>query len=291
MNDLSLPLLRENSQPRDTSGQMGRLLVESGKLRSSDLDRVLLFQKQRGLRFGEAAKSLGLITEDDIRSVLARQFSYPVVQKTGSRLHPALVAAHQPNNQHVEALRGLRSELMLRYFDNSYHRVLPLVSVDGGSATNELITNLAIVFSQLGTRTLLIDADLRAPSLHQMFGHANNRGLSDALAGRASVTPQSCEPFDSLWLLNGGTMAPNPQELLAHKRYQELMVELVGSFDVILVNTPALSESLDAQLIAARAGAALMVARENVTRLRRLEQASQRLREVGVAIMGVALSR
>lgn len=290
MNELSLPLLREKTQPRDTSVLMGRLLVDSGKLKASDLDRVLLLQKQRGLRFGEAARALGLVTEDDIRSVLARQFSYPVVQNTGSRLHPALVAAHQPNSRRVEALRGLRSELMLRYFDNSYHRVLPLVSVDGGVASDELITNLAIVFSQLGTRTLLIDANLRSPSLHQMFGQSNNRGLSDVLAGRASASPQSCEPFDSLWLLNGGTMAPNPQELLAHRRYQELMVEMVESFDVILVNTPTLNESLDAQLIAARAGAALMVARENVTRLRRLEQASKRLREVGVAIMGVALS-
>ena len=91
-------------------------------------------------------------------------------------------------------------------------------------------------------------------------------------------------------MLNGGTVAPNPQELLAHKRYQNLMTQLVAKFDAVIINTPVLGDNLDAQLVAARSGAALMVARENHTPLRSLDKASHRLRELGVAVTGVALS-
>lgn len=292
MTEVALPLFRDGSHIPNQTDLMGRLMVQKGLIHGDDLDRILGLQKQKGIRFGEAAQSLGLVTAEDVKAVLAEQFAYPVVARPASEvsLHPRVIAAYQPTHPRVEALRSLRSELMLRYFNQPENKVLAVVGVDGESSIRDLATNLAVVIAQTGARTLLIDGNLRDPSLHESFGLPNLRGLSDALAGRSSAIPRHCPPLDSLWLLNGGTVAPNPQELLAHKRYQTLMAQLVPKFDAVLINTPALDGNLDAQLVAARSGAALMVARENHTPLKALDKATHRLRELGVAITGVALS-
>lgn len=273
------------------TGQMGRLMVESGRLSADDLETIVEVQEKRRLRFGEAAVALGLVTREDVKAVLAQQFSYSIAPLADSRLDPVLLAAFRPQSRRVEALRGLRSELMLRYFDNPDRRVLPLIGVDDAQSSGELTANLAIVCSQLGARTLLIDANLRQPSLHKLFDLPNHQGLSDVLADRGAAMPQLCSPLQSLWLLNGGTVAPNPQELLTHQRYYSLMSSLSEQYDVILANTPPLTENLDAQLIGARAGAALLIAKEHVTSLRSLEHVSRRLQDVGVSVLGVALSQ
>lgn len=292
MSEVALPLFRDNSHIPDQTDLMGRLMVQKGLIHSDDLDRILILQKQRGIRFGEAAQSLGLVTAEDVKAVLAEQFAYPVVARPASEvsLHPRLIAAYQPAHPRVEALRSLRSELMLRYFNQPDNKVLAIVGVDSEAGIRDLATNLAVVIAQTGARTLLIDGNLRDPCLHEWFGLPNLRGLSDALAGRSSAIPRHCPPLDTLWLLNGGTVAPNPQELLAHKRYQNLITQLVAKFDAVIINTPVLGDNLDAQLVAARSGAALMVARENHTSLRSLDKASHRLRDLGVAVTGVALS-
>lgn len=297
MTEYAPPIVSSSDTPRTAtralakSGQIGRLLYENGKLSAEDVDRVAKLQEERGLRFGEAAIALRLVNPDDVRMALAEQFSYPVAPLSNTDLNRSLVAALRPQSRRVEALRGLRSELMLRYFDDPYQRILPLVSIDRADDGGTLVANLAIVFSQLGARTLLMDCNLREPALHRLFGLPNRHGLSDILASRANFRPQLCTPLESLWLLNAGTPAPNPQELLANKRYRNLAAKLAEQFDVVLVNTPSLSTSLDAQLIANRAGAALLVAKEHVTPMRRLEGASRRLQEVGVNVLGVTLSQ
>ncbi|WP_148861373.1 polysaccharide biosynthesis tyrosine autokinase [Marinobacter fonticola] len=273
------------------SGQIGRLLYESGKLSDDDIDRVVKLQEQRGLRFGEAAVKLRLVSPEDVKMAVAQQFSYPVVPLSNTDLDRSLIAALRPQSPRVEALRGLRSELMLRYFDEPSQRVLPLVGVDDAVEDGKLAANLAIVFSQLGARTLLMDCNLRTPSLHRLFGLPNQHGLSDILASRANFRPQLCTPLESLWLLNAGTPAPNPQELLSNKRYRSLVAKLADQFDVIIASTPSLGSNLDAHLIASRAGAALLVAKEHATPMRELERVSRRLQDVGVSILGVTLSQ
>jgi receptor protein-tyrosine kinase len=273
------------------SGQIGRLLYENGKLSAQDVDRVVKLQEKCGLRFGEAAIQLRVVTADDVKMALAEQFSYPVAPLSNTNLDRSLIAALRPQSPRVEALRGLRSELMMRYFDVPEQRILPLIGVDGADEDGALVANLAIVFSQLGANTLLMDCDLRNPSLHRLFGLPNRHGLSDILASRANSRPQLCAPLESLWLLNAGTPAPNPQELLASHRYRDLTASLVQEFDVILCNTPSASASLDAQLVANRAGAALLVAKEHVTPLRQLEFVARHLQDVGVKILGITLSQ
>jgi receptor protein-tyrosine kinase len=281
---------RMDEETDAASRRMGRLLVARGKLAKADLYHVAEWQSVQGVRFGEAAVALGLVTSSDVEAVLAEQFSYPVAPGN-SVFDGALVAALNPQARPVEALRDLRSQLMLRYFNNPDRRVLPLVGVDKAADIRELTANLAIVFSQLGIRTLLLDANLREPTLHRLFGLSDGYGLSDFIAGRTDVVPLSVPLLHSLWILPGGTPAPNPQELLTHERYRNLPSQINESFDVILVNTAPLSQSLDAQIVAARAGVAVIVAKQDVTRMAALDDAQRRLRNSGVTVLGAALVR
>ncbi|TMH13144.1 MAG: chain length determinant protein tyrosine kinase EpsG, partial [Betaproteobacteria bacterium] len=174
------------SAPR-ANRSIGAILMDSGVLSPEDAERILLFQKEHGLRFGEAAIRLGLLSEADIQFALSRQFSYAYLRTMGDKkpLSDELVAAYQPFSPRVEQLRAIRSQLMLRWFDKAEQRqVMTVVGTEPGEGRSYLAANLAVVFSQLGERTLLIDADMRRPRQHELFLLQNKVGLSTVLSGR-----------------------------------------------------------------------------------------------------------
>src|SRR5438552_6732065 len=197
---------------------IGAILMDSGALSPEDAERILLFQKENGLRFGEAAIRLGLLTEADIQFALSRQFSYAYLRAAGDKkpLSDELVAAYQPFSPRVEQLRAIRSQLMLRWFDKAEQRqVLTVIGTENGEGRSYLAANLAVVFSQLGERTLLIDADMRTPRQHRIFNIPDRIGLSAVLSGRAGRGAMVPVPaFGTLSLLPAGACPPNPQELL-----------------------------------------------------------------------------
>ena len=171
------------------SRSLGGILIDSGLLKAEDAERVLLVQKEQNLRFGEAAIRLGLLTEADIQHALSRQFAYAYLRKTPGEERPVseeLVAAYEPFSARVEQLRSIRSQLMLRWFDKAEQRqVLSVVGAERGEGRSHLAANLAVVFSQLGERTLLVDADMRNPRQHEIFHLENKVGFSTVLSGRS----------------------------------------------------------------------------------------------------------
>ena len=206
---------------------MGRLLLQLGKISLQDEEIILRTQQELGLRFGDAAIKLKMITEADISQVLAMQFNYPYLHAGQGNYSNELVAAYQPFCEQVEELRALRSQVMHRWFNEGY-KSLAIVSVNEGEGASFLTANLAIVFSQLGQRTLLIDANLRDPRQHEIFNLKEKLGLSDILADRATqdiIT--KVDSFINLSVLGAGTLPPNPQELLNRDTFTNFMnVEL-----------------------------------------------------------------
>jgi chain length determinant protein tyrosine kinase EpsG len=269
---------------------IGRILLESGKINVNDLAKIVAVQKSHGLRFGDAAMRLGLIDEKEVKNVLAEQFAYtPSLDKT-SNLDQCLTAAYQPDSLQAEALRSLRSELLLRYFNKAPNLALAVVGTDDADNIAITTANLAVVFAQMGIRTLLIDSNLRKPLLHNLFGISEREaGLSDLIAGRALAEPIAIPALRSLWVLPAGTPAPNPQELLASKYYAECMEGLRSSFDVTLISTPPSNSTRDAQLIACQAEACLLVAQQDQSRVKDIETLCTSLSALGVRLLGVAL--
>ncbi|MDB5874135.1 MAG: hypothetical protein JWQ07_3577 [Ramlibacter sp.] len=270
---------------------IGQMLVDWGRLDEADVQRILEFQKKAGLPFGEAGIAMGLLDREDVDQALATQFGHPSLS-ADSLLSRELVAAREPDSEAVEHLRALRSQLMLRWFENDARQAaLAVVSPGAGEGRSWMAANLAVLFSQLGKRTLLVDADLRRPRQHQIFGVPGRTGLSGILAGRAGWE-SVCEikALPDLWVLPAGAVPPNPQELLARPGFARLITAMRASYEVILVDTPPSESCADAGTVAARAGAALIVACQDATSMTRVAALADDMRQFGVTIVGAVLN-
>jgi protein-tyrosine kinase len=184
-------------------------------------------------------------------------------------------------------LRALRSQILFRWPRETTRKVIAVTSAERGDGRSWLAANLATVFAQIGERTLLIDADMRHPRQHLLFNLNNEVGLSALVTGRATrEIARRIHPQLRLFVLPSGRLPPNPQELLSGPVFDVVLEQFTEQFDVIVIDTPALAETADAQILAARAGNALMVARRNHTRQKKLVTAMQNLSEAGVNVLG-----
>jgi len=275
---------------RQPGRTIGAVLIESGRLRLEDVEEILWLQLKRGsgLRFGDAGKELGLLSQADIDFALAAQFDYRYLRRGESRVSEEVIAAYDPFSPQVEALRALRSQLMLRWFDSDpARRALAVLSAGRNEGRSYIAANLAVVFSQLGQRTVLIDADLRNPRQHKLFALDERAGLSTVLSGRAGLEAvQRIPSLTHLSVLPAGVLPPNPQELVTRPMFAQLLRSLEPHVDVIILDSPAAEESADAQTLAVRAGAALLVARKNVTRLSRAKRVADSVLHAKGTIVG-----
>jgi protein-tyrosine kinase len=277
----------------DTSRSIGAILIDSGRLTAENAERVLRVCRENGGRFGEIALQLKVITPEDVEFALARQFNYAYLQPTDLSVSPEVMAAFQPNAGNVENLRALRTQLMLRWFNSDEsNKVLSIISASHGDGRSWIAANLAVVFSQLGERTLLIDADLRKPRQHELFRLDNRVGLSAILSGRASVEAvKRVNPLLGLSVLPAGAEPPNPQELLSRPAFGALLETLSKSYDVILVDTPPADDYADAQTVTIRAGAGLIVARANMSNSSALVRIANSVTEAGAHLVGSVLNK
>jgi receptor protein-tyrosine kinase len=276
---------------QNSNRSIGDILVATGRLEAVDLSRILERQAQDGAAFGDAAIALGLLTRADIDFALSKQFDYSYLIEGQSTLSAQLVAAYKPFSRVVEELRAVRSQLMLRWFNSKpSHKTMAIVSAGQGEGRSFVAANLAIVFAQQGQHTLLIDGDMRAKSEHNqhaLFKLAKGPGLSGILAGRANLyAAQPVPGLPGLMVLPAGAVPPNPQELLGRMAFAELLSAASAQFDVILIDTPSAHDYSDGEIIAASAGAALMVARRNTSLVARTRQLGRRLQDGGVALVG-----
>src|SRR5882724_11969093 len=137
--------------------RIGSILAEEGKLATEGIERVMELQRMEGLRFGEAALRLGLITEDDLRCAVAKQYDLPHLLPGNESISSELVVAYEPFHPRAEELRALRTQLLMRWSKvGDGHRVLVVASPGSREGRSYVAANLAVVFSQLGERTLLI---------------------------------------------------------------------------------------------------------------------------------------
>lgn len=271
---------------------IGGILIDAGRLSFQDAERILQLQREQNLLFGDAAIKLGLITEADVQFALSRQFNYPCLVRGESKVSEDLIAAYARTGPQLEAFRALRSQLMLRWFDNDpAHKTMAIISGERREGRSYIAANLAVAFSQLGRHTLLIDADMRNPFQHKLFGLEYDSGLSEALSRRGgALTVKHISGLPDLWVVPAGARPPNPLELLAQPQFPHLLGELRQRFAVILLDTPAASEYADAQPLAVRAGAALIVARRNASRAWKVRGVSETVTQASTTIVGTVLN-
>lgn len=268
---------------------IGAILIDEGHLNSGDADAIDKYASETGLRFGEAAIKLKLVSDADVKSALAQQFNYPILAHGGEfGVADDLVAAYNPQDAIVEPLRALRGQLSLRWASHEPRKALAITSLNRGDGRSWIAANLAVVFAQSGSRTLLIDADMRHPSQHRLFNVDNSLGLSALLTGRAIGRDviRRLHPSLRLFVVPAGMVPPNPGELIMRPIFNELLLRLAKMFAVVIIDTPAALETADAQILAARAGAAVVLVRRNRTRVAELTAMTVGLAETGARVVG-----
>lgn len=271
---------------------LGEILVSAKALTPQQVNTVLEHQRQHGVRFGDAAVGLGYTQQETVLWALSQQFEYPYASAAEAKVHQELFMANQPFSDDVESFRDLRSHLLMTVMAPEHsRRGLAIVSANIGDGKTFIAANLAVAFSQLPGRTLIVDADMRSPRLHAVFGLESGHGLSGLLLGRTEANViRPVKGLPNLYVLSVGAMPPNPLELVQKNNFQLLLEELSSKFDYLLVDTPAAAHGSDARLIAARAGAALVVSRRDKTQVKPAQKLVSQLTKAQVTLAGVVMN-
>ena len=271
---------------------VGTILVDEGKLTAAEADKVMLLQQTHGMRFGEAAMHLRLIGEEDLKRALAKQYDFHYLEPGTDEVSREVIAAFNPYHPRVEEMRALRTQLMIRWYNpQTGNRALAIVSPGSQEGRSYVAANLAVLFAQLGHRTLLIDADLRNPRQHLLFNLTDRIGLSAVLSGRAGAGAAcAIAGIHGLKVMPAGPTPPNPQELLSRGGFPALLKDAESDYDVVIVDTPPAGHVADVQAIAYRTGSALMLARRNHTRVADAAEIARELADCGIRIVGTVMN-
>lgn len=277
---------------RAVDRSIGSLLQDALELSDQQIARVSEYQHRNGVRFGEAAVALKLATGDDVMRSLARQFHYPY-GAAQREVDPELILACQPFSKESEVFRELRSQLLMGVLScERPRRALAVVSPDRRDGKTFVSANIAVALSQLGGRTLLVDADMRTPRQHEVFRIDDRRfGLSSILSDRCEHNiVQSISELPGLSVLTAGPVPPNPLELVHRPSFLLLLDELIDKFDHVIVDTPANVHGADARVIAAQCGAALVIGRKGRTRMKAMDPLLCSLRNGPSLLAGVVFN-
>jgi capsular exopolysaccharide synthesis family protein len=201
--------------------------------------------------------------------------------------HFELINYHYPKISIAEDYRTVRTSILLSFADNPPRSILVTSAMpkEGKSVT---VANLAIAFSQLGERILVVDTDLRKPRLHQIFEIQRQEGLSNFLTGSIAMRDAIQKTnIENIFLMPSGPIPPNPSELLNSKKMHQLMTESTQGFDYIFFDTPPVLAVIDPLIVAAMTDATMFVIKAGITARKPFLNAIAELRKANANIMGV----
>jgi succinoglycan biosynthesis transport protein ExoP len=210
---------------------------------------------------------------------------------TASKEVVETVTQIRPQSQMAESYRALRTSLLLSNL-GAPPKVIMVTSARPQEGKTTTSINTAIVLAQKGVRVLLMDADLRRPSIHKVLGMGPRSGLSNVLTGSATLqqTITTSPVLPNLFIMSAGTPPPNPAELLASSNMKDLLAELRGMYDHIVIDTPPTLSVTDAVVLSPRADATILVIRSGQTTKQALRRSRDILMQVNAHVAGVLLN-
>lgn len=202
-----------------------------------------------------------------------------------------LVTLTDPSSQAAEAYRTLRTNLTFAALDEPIE-TLVVTSAAPEEGKSIVLANLAIAMAQGERRTVLVDADLRRPQLHEIFGVANDKGVTTMVVEETALEdPPLLEVgVEGLRLVPSGPLPPNPADILGSRRMEQAIAALKERADIILFDAPPVASVTDAAVLGAKADGLLLVVRAGHTRREHAERARDLLERVHVRIVGAVLN-
>jgi len=204
---------------------------------------------------------------------------------------PDLITLINPRSPAAEAYRTLRTNLTFAALDKPIE-TLVVTSAAPGEGKSTVLANLAVTMAQGGRRTILVDADLRRPGLHEIFGIVNDRGLTTMIVEEAGLDdpPLIGVGVDNLWLMPSGPMPPNPADILGSRKMEEVIAALRARADVVLFDAPPIIAVTDAAVLGTKVDGVLLVVCAGRTRREHAQRARELLERVHVRIVGAVLN-
>ncbi|MGA9807506.1 MAG: polysaccharide biosynthesis tyrosine autokinase, partial [Candidatus Sulfotelmatobacter sp.] len=204
---------------------------------------------------------------------------------------PALVTYARPKSEAAEAYRALRTSILLSSF-GAPPKVILVTSASPQEGKTTISANSALVLAQRGSRVLLIDADLRRPSIDKLFGVRSRGGLSTLISGSDKVEDVviPCPEVPNLWILPAGPIPPQPAELLGSTVMKDHIAHWRSFFDHIIIDTPPCLSVTDAVLLSPEVDRVILVARSGQTTKAALRRACDLLLQVNAKVMGIVLN-
>lgn len=202
-----------------------------------------------------------------------------------------LIALTDPRNPAAEAYRTLRTNLTFTALDKPIETLL-VTSSAPDEDKSIVLANLAVTMAQGDRHTILVDADLRRPSLHEIFDVTNDYGLTSMMVEETTLDdpPLVDVGVDNLWLLPSGPLPPNPSGILGSRRMEQVIAALKGRADVVLFDAPPVVAVTDAAVLGTKVDGVLLVVRAGRTRREHAQRAKELLERVHVRIVGAVLN-
>ncbi len=203
-----------------------------------------------------------------------------------------LITYEKPKSPTSEAFRVVRTNIDFSSFDKEIETLL-ITSAQPAEGKSTIAANLCIAMAMVGKKILLIDADLRMPSLHKIFSIENNTGLTNLIinTGLAPCDVVLETGIQDLWLLTSGPIPPNPAELLASRRMRELMKELARNYDAAVVDSPPIMAVSDSSILASYLDGVIFVLGSGTVSRDAARTAKEQLNKVSANVLGVVLNK
>lgn len=200
-----------------------------------------------------------------------------------------LITLTDPLSPASEAYRTLRTNLSFYSVDDPIQSLVVTSSATDDDKSG-LAANLAVTMAQSGRRTILVDCDLRRPTLHDFFDLEADPGLTNVILGELDSIPLQETGVENLRLLASGPKPPNPADMLGSKRIDALIAELTGQADFVIFDSPPALAVTDAAVLGAKVDGVLLVISAGKTRREHAERAKETLEKARIRIVGVTLT-
>ncbi len=205
--------------------------------------------------------------------------------------NPKLATVADPRSPMAEAYRSLRTNLSFANLDHKLHTIV-VTSAGPEEGKSTVLANLAVVEAQAGRQVIIVDADLRRPRQHELFGVANSEGLTTMLADENGLLQPPLQPtaVPGLQILTSGPQPPLPAEMLASERMGRAIAALAARADLVLFDAPPVVAVTDAAILAPQVDGVLLVINADRTRREHAQRAQQLLQQVNAHIIGSVLN-
>ena len=231
-------------------------------------------------------------TPEDLNNILRVTWLGAIARMEGADTVESMVTVNEPRHPTSEAYRALRTNLQFSAIDTDLRSIV-VTSANPGEGKTTTAVNLAIVMAQAGFSVALIDADLRRPRVHKLFGFNNTMGLTDAVIHSDLPPSHYLRPttVENLQVMTSGKVPPNPAELLGSRRMTDLLERLRDEVDLVICDAPPTLAVTDAAIIGRQVDGILLVVDSGKTRRDAGLRAVESLRRVNGHILGAVLNR